>query len=186
MKSAHGDTVACCGLDLQGDRPQCYLEAHGPRGGPSRAGWSAAAGRAQRFCKEGFHYRGNPVERLDGVPRSVETAAAFALEEALGHGKVCGGMLALDQARDGVQDTCNQLRWHDRGSCTNCGMGGHFAAKCQHTDPPMMRGLKRALAEIRNDRTLRYRLDLRLRRKPYTKCKLPEKSLTRLPSCGKI
>jgi hypothetical protein len=128
LENERGQRAAYVGLDQEGSRPDSYLPSLAPGVGPTaREAWGSAPGRLRYLWQQGFCHRGAPVLVLRDLPPGAETAAAFALEEALGVGRGIGGILALDPRVDSVHDASALLRLHDRGLCVTCGLGGHLA-----------------------------------------------------------
>jgi hypothetical protein len=120
-------------MDFRGGRPEQYLPAlRAPTdgGGPDRDSvrWGKTPKHLRAAWEQGYYYRGSPLLTMTNVPTSMENAAAFALEAALGLGRAHGGVLALSQTNQAVADCCEVIRLHDRGACVGCGLkSGHFA-----------------------------------------------------------
>jgi hypothetical protein len=126
LRNRAGLNAAYIGCETSKCRPESFVAAVAVGGGLRHPQWDDVPGRLQSLWKDGFRHHGK-ITVLRNVPRSTETAAAFACEEVVGQGKSIGGLLALDSRVDVVHDACQLQRLHDQQLCVCCGYSGHFA-----------------------------------------------------------
>lgn len=135
LRNEGGQTAAYVGREANFDsrRPEEYVAAlatDSQRGGPDHPDWHRVPERLKYLRRRGFCHRGGSISVLRGVPRSIESAAAFELERMLGEGHAVGGLLALAPWSDAVREACVIHRRHDGNLCISCGGDGHFAREC--------------------------------------------------------
>jgi hypothetical protein len=120
-EGGRGERAAYVGRSEERMHPGTTLEVLRPPksgDGARRPDLHKVPGRLLLLWPKGFYYwPDEPMCLLRDVPKSVETAAARAIEDLLGGGNVLGGILALDQRVDVVRDACDLPRLHDRGAC---------------------------------------------------------------------
>ena len=124
--------------------------------------------RLQATWRAGYCWRRADVMMLRSVPKSCETALAFALEEVSGEGVCLGGVLALRKTDPIVQDCWTLLRLRQKGYCVRCGGRGHLAGDAAACEQRLggLQGDELPYNQQRLERTLRALMLRSLLRRP--------------------
>ena len=137
-----GHRVTYVGRENAESHVQSFVMALTAQGGETHRDWHNVPLKLRPFWFKRYYFSAEVgVYELKNVPRSTESALAFALEKIVGQGFSFGGVLAL-ASTDVVMDSATLHRLHDAPyTCVVCGQMGHVA-KDHERAPCVICGLR--------------------------------------------